>query len=87
MNVESTYHMMYTLFFLRTGLHASQSRLTDERVFMPRVVEKKSRASGEREVREMASTEEGGEKRERRAAKTMAADDSLKQLAGGARAE
>jgi hypothetical protein len=60
---------MYTLFFLRTGLQASQRRLTDERVFMPRLWEKK-RESGEREVR---STDEGEDKRERRAAKIMAA--------------
>ena len=29
--------MMYTRFFLRTGLQPSQSRFTEERVFMPRV--------------------------------------------------
>jgi hypothetical protein len=63
--------MIYTLFFLRTGLHASQSRLTEERVFMPRIWEEKRRDSGERE---MARVEDGEEKRDRRAAKNMATD-------------
>lgn len=29
--------MMYTLFFLRTGLHPSHSLFTDDRVFIPRI--------------------------------------------------
>jgi len=60
--------IMYTRFFLRTGLHASQSRLTDERVFIPRVCEDVRRESGEREV---ASVEDGEEKRKRTAARNM----------------
>jgi hypothetical protein len=68
MSTESTYQIMYTRFFLRTGLHASQSRLTDERVFIPRVCEDVRRESGEREV---ASVEDGEEKRKRTAARNM----------------
>jgi hypothetical protein len=71
MSIESTYQMMYTRFFLRTGLHASQSRLTDERVFIPRVCEDVRRESGEREMREVASVEDGEEKRKRTAARNM----------------
>jgi hypothetical protein len=66
-STESTYQIMYTLFFLRTGLHASQSRLTDERVFIPRICEDVRRERGEREV---ASVEDG-EKRKRTAARNM----------------
>jgi hypothetical protein len=63
--------MMYTRFFLRTGLHASQSRLTDERVFIPRICEDVRRESGEREMREVASVKDGEEKRRRTAARNM----------------
>ena len=68
MSIESTYQIMYTRFFLRTGLHASQSRLTDERVFIPRVCEDVRRESGEREMREVAS---GEEKKKRTAARNI----------------
>jgi hypothetical protein len=71
MSIGSTYQIMYTRFFLRTGLHASQSRLTDERVFIPRVCEDMRRESGEREMREVASVEDGEEKRKRTAARNM----------------
>ena len=70
-SIGSTYQIMYTRFFLRTGLHASQSRLTDERVFIPRVCEDMRRESGEREMREVASVEDGEEKRKRTAARNM----------------
>lgn len=68
MGIESTYQIIYTRFFLRTGLHASQSRLTDDRVFIPRVCEDVRRESDEREV---ASVEDGEEKRKRTAARNM----------------
>lgn len=60
---------MYTLFFLRTGLHASQSRLTDERVFMPRVWEEMRSVSGERVMRETVRVD--GKKNGRREARNI----------------
>jgi hypothetical protein len=45
--------------------------LTDERVFIPRVCEDVRRESGEREMREVVSVEDGEEKRKRTAAKNM----------------
>lgn len=64
---------MYTLFFLRTGLHASQSRLTDERVFMPRVWEETRSVSGERVMRETVRVDDGKEKNGRREVRNMSA--------------
>ena len=47
--------------------------MTDERVFIPRALDEKSENVGKREFRERASTKGGEERRERIAAKNIAA--------------
>jgi hypothetical protein len=48
--------------------------LTDERVFIPRELEGKSKDAGKRGFRERVSKVDGEERRERMAAKNMAAN-------------
>ena len=48
--------------------------MTDERVFIPRALEEKSKDAGKRGFRERVSKAEGEERRERMAAKNMAAN-------------